>query len=267
MPKLSALIAGRDEDLLQRYAEALEAANKDPSLVSALDDFDPDMVDPCVYGVEVDTDDPNLPHGIKVIGLLARTEKGEFTDLVADQMINLRHAHHDVVMEFEDKVEVDDYVYLVASAAAVEVSLSFLPPEDPSDEAFEAYCQKMEKVTQAYLNQPNILYSVMPVTSYLEYMFLELIDAELASTFVPSDEYIIRRFHSKMTVERSDAMKARIRKVIHDHYGGEADFQDFAQQMFGGICAAVDKELAAAVAREAPVAPPVITTDETLAAE
>jgi hypothetical protein len=245
MPNLSALIAGRSEELSKEYFELAKASQTDDTLLAKLAEYDPDMVDQCVFGIVIDTDDLAVPFGLREAGLRAKTVDGELDFDTLDLAIEYRLRGLDVMLEIVDIEAIEDMSNLISVAASTKISLSFLPPEDKSDEAFERYCLRIEEATKAYLNQPNMLQFVLPVSSYLEYMFLEILNPDRAKTFTPNDEYVIRVYHSEMTVERSDAMKARIRVLIHEHFGDEDGFKEFALDLVGAICQTVDTSVAA----------------------
>jgi len=196
-----------------------------------------------VFGIEVDTDDVTPPRNVREIGLIAKTENGELTNEVLDVTISYILAGIDVLVEFPAEVEIGDPRHLMATAASVNASLSLLPPEELTDESFETYCQRLEAVTAAYLKQLTMTKFVMPVTNYLQYCYTEVLDAELARSFVPEDGYVLSRFHDSMTIEQSDKLKARVRKVIVDNFGGEEGFRKFALGMMGAVAGAVESSL------------------------
>ncbi len=239
MPNLSKLIAGRNEVLFKEFHELAVSSQANAG------EYDPDLVDPCVFGIVIDTDDLVVPYGLREAGIRAKIVDGEIDFDTLDLAIEYRLRGLDVMLEIADGDVIEDMGNLVSVAASTKISLSFLPPEDNSDEAFERYCLRVEDATRAYLNQPNMQQFVLPVTSYLEYMYLELLNPERAKTFQPDDEYMIRIFHQGMTVDRSDAMKARIRTIVHDHYDGEDGFREVALDLVGAICQTVDSSVAA----------------------
>lgn len=196
-----------------------------------------------VFDVEVDKEDFFPPAHVREIGILARTTRGIIDEVVMDLVIAYHLAGVDVILEFADGVEYRDARHLVSTAAQSNASLSFLPPEDLTDESFEAYCVKLEDVTRAYMGQQAMTRFVMPVTNYLQHMFLEVIDPEKAKSFVPEDVYVLTRFHNVMPVDRSDVLKARIRDVIYDVAGGEEGFREFALGIIGGIKESVETSL------------------------
>lgn len=209
-----------------------------------------------VFGVEVDADDVTPPRNVREIGLIAKTEDGELTNEVLDVTISYILAGIDVLVEFPAEVDIGDARHLMATAASVNASLSFLPPKELTEESFEAYCQRLEAITSAYLRQLTMTKFVMPITNYLQYCYIEVLDPDASKTFVPEDGYVLSRFHESMTVEQSDLLKERIRKVIVDHFGGEYEFRTFALGLMGAVSGAVESSLAEVVEERRRQTPP-----------
>lgn len=209
-----------------------------------------------VFGIEVDTDDVTPPRNVREIGLIAKTEDGELTNEVLDVTISYILAGIDVLVEFPADVDIGEARHLLATAASVNASLSFLPPKELTAESFEAYCQRLEAVTSAYLRQLTMTKFVMPVTNYLQYCYIEVLDPDASKTFVPEDGYVLSRFHESMTVDQSDLLKERIRKVIVDHFGGEYEFRTFALGLMGAVSGVVESSLAEVVEEQRTQIPP-----------
>lgn len=209
-----------------------------------------------VFGVEVDADDVTPPRNVREIGLIAKTEDGELTNEILDVTISYILAGIDVLVEFPAEVDIGDARHLMATAASVNASLSFLPPKELTEESFEAYCQRLEAITSAYLRQLTMTKFVMPITNYLQYCYIEVLDPDASKTFVPEDGYVLSRFHESMTVEQSDLLKERIRKVIVDHFGGEYEFRTFALGLMGAVSGAVESSLAEVVEERRRQTPP-----------
>jgi hypothetical protein len=207
-----------------------------------------------VFDVEVDEELFSPPAHVREIGVLATTTKGMVDDVVMDVLIAYHLAGLDTILEFRHEVDFFDARHLVQTAAQSNASLSFIPPVDLNDESFEAYCLKMEAIAKAYMAQQAMTRFVMPVTNYLQHMFLEVMDPEKAKSFVPEDSYVLARFHTVMPVERSDALKARIRAVIVETAGGEEGFREFALGVIAGIAASVETSLAETRERLRPAA-------------
>jgi len=226
-------------------------------LIKERETFEPSSEeDYFVFGIEVDTDDVTPPRNVREIGLIAQTEGGELTNEVLDVTISYILSGIDVLVEFPAEIEIGDPRHLMATAASVNASISLLPPKELTDESFEAYCQRLEAVTSAYLKQLTMTKFVMPVTNYLQYCYTEVLDLELARSFVPEDGYVLSRFHEAMTIEQSDTLKARVRQVIVDNFGGEEGFRTFALGLMGSVAGAVETSLSEIVEERRQKAPP-----------
>jgi len=194
-----------------------------------------DAVAPVIYGIVVDTDNVLPPTGLKEAGILTNLPNGEIEDNVLDLVISYTLAGVQVTLEIPASAPVSSATHLVSMAASISVSLSLLPPEDTSDEAFDAFVARVEDFARAYLGRAQFTKFIVPVTSYLEYLFIEVLNPEAAKSFAPSDPYILERFASVVTPERSDALKARLKAVFHETFGGEEGFQSFSKALFGAI--------------------------------
>ncbi len=240
MPKLSDLISKRNKELSDEFAAYLASCDPVAGPSDMPEKFDLVHVEPSVFGIEVDTDDIAIPYGLLEAGLLAKTVDGELTEDVLDVAINMVLSHVGVMIEFENHVAFNDPKHLISTAAAIKASLSFLPPQDGDDEVYEAYFSKIEVLARAYLEQPNMTQFVLPISNYMEYMHLEILASETAASYVPEDSYILTAYHDAMSVSRADEMKARIRRVVHEHFGGEEGFKEYALEMFSSILETVE---------------------------
>ena len=226
-------------------------------LIRSRETFEPQTEeDAFVFGVEVDVDDVTPPAHVREIGLVARTENGDLVNEVLDVSISYILAGMDVLLEFPADVDMGDARHLMATAASVNASLSFLPPPVIDEVSFEAYCQRLERVTEAYLRQQTMTKYVMPVTNYLQYLYAEVLDPEAARTFVPEDGYVLSRFHASMTVDQSDALKARVRDVVEAHFGGADAFREFTLGLMASVAREVEGNLSELAAEKAGEAPP-----------
>lgn len=226
-------------------------------LIKDRESFEPENEeDFFVFGIEVDIDDVTPPKHVREIGIIAKTEGGELTNEVLDVAISYVLAGIDVLIEFPAEVDCGDVRHLMATAASVNASLSFLPPKELTDESFEAYCQRLEAVAAAYLKQLTMTKFVMPVTNYLQYCYIEVLDPDASRNFVPEDGYVLSRFHASMTLEQSDSLKERVRKVIVDNFGSEYDFRVFALGMMNSLSGAVESSLSEIVAEVRERRPP-----------
>ncbi|MCV9965059.1 hypothetical protein OIU34_24485 [Pararhizobium sp. BT-229] len=222
--KLSELIAQREE-----------AVRKDAKAVL------PTMA----FGIEVDEGymefDP--PPGISEIGLIGRfKDDGDFADEILDLAISYQMSPVpvSVLIEIPAEAEFKDANHIVSTIEAVNAGVSFLPPEVLDDASFERYCQRIEAVTEAWCGKVNFSNVLLPVSSYFQHMVVELLNPGFAASFVPEDEYILERFHNPVPVERSDALKARIRAVVKNAFTDEDGVERFEEVMIALCAKAID---------------------------
>lgn len=188
-----------------------------------------------VFGLKVDVDDVTPPEGVREAGLVARFEGGDLDETVLDVAISYILAGVEVTIEVPADAECGSAKQLVSLAASVGASLSLLPPSDPSDEAFESWCTRVDDFALAYATQANMAKFVLPVTSYLEYLVIEALSPEVASRFAPSDPYVVGNYASSVSPERSDAMKARVRAVFEGVHGGPDGLKAFLLAIVSAI--------------------------------
>jgi hypothetical protein len=208
-----------------------------------------------VYGVTVDIDDVTPPEGVTEIGLISALPDGSLEETVLDVAISYILAGMSVTIELAAETEIADPKHLVSTAASIGASLSFLPPADGSDNvAASAYIDRVEIFARAYAKQANFAKLLIPVTSYLQYLFVEVLDPDLAAEFKPTDSYLTDRFVSAMSPARVDEMKERIKLVFHEAFGGPEGFKELGGTLFHAIFERVEegfKDQIKEVAREA----------------
>lgn len=205
-----------------------------------------DPVPERAFGVVVDTDVFDPPPGLREISFRAPLAgKGEIDNDVLDVLISYLISNVDVTVEIAAEDPIEEPPYLMSVAASIGFTLSFLPPLDGSDEAFERYVDRLVAFVPLYAAQPNFSKLIVPVTSYLEYLFVEAIDPAAAAVFAPTDPYVVDNFASVMPIERSDRLKARLRQAFVEFYGGEEAFLAFRLAIVGGICEDVEQKLGA----------------------
>lgn len=217
--------------LSELIAQRAEAVSKDAEAV----------LPTIAFGIEVDEGfmefDP--PPGLSEIGLVCRfKDDGDFADEVIDLAISYQMSPVplSVLLEIPAEEEFKDANHIVSTIEAVNAGASFLPPEVLDDASFERYCQRIEAVTEAWCGKINFSNVLLPVSSYFQHMVVELLDPDFAASFVPEDEYIVERFHARVPVERSDALKARIRAVIKNAFTDEDGIERFEEVMIA-LCA------------------------------
>jgi hypothetical protein len=177
------------------------------------------------YGVEVDEESLTPPPGLKRIGILYRSKDGEPDELVIDVAITYGLAGVPVMVEIPSTETADDPAYLLSVAANIGVSLSLLPPD--GEDGWEAYAERVGAFTAGYFRQQNFSHELHPVTSHVEYMIAaELVDM---TAYAPNDAYVRARFHDKVSAERANALKGRIRDSVHEVFGGAEGWRSFAK--------------------------------------
>jgi hypothetical protein len=222
--KLSELIADRAESISKDATAAL------PTIA---------------FGIEVDEGfmefDP--PPGLSEIGLVCRFKAdGDFSDEVIDLAISYQMSPVplSVLLEIPAEEEFKDANHIVSTIEAVNAGASFLPPEVIDDVSFELYCKRIEAVTEAWCSKVNFSNVLLPVSSYFQHMVVELLNPEFAASFVPEDEYILERFHNRVPIERSDALKARIRAVVKKAFTDDDGVERFEEVMIALCAKAID---------------------------
>jgi len=177
-----------------------------------------------LYGVVVQEGDLDLIEKFKdlqeVSVLFQSDEDGVILDDILDFLIVLKLKSVNTILEIDlnnAEHKTIDTAYIYQLSTNVGFGVSILP--DTND--IVGYRETIKKFTKDFLNRPNFEQKIYPISSYMECMVLDEILGEKALSFVPSDEYIIEKFASKMIKSDVDDYKADIRKIFVDHYGSE----------------------------------------------
>lgn len=212
------------------------------------------------HGVVIDVDDVTPPEGLHEIGFVGVIEDGEFSETTLDVVISAIMAEIDVTVEIPGSAEISDPRHMLATASSMGCSLALLPPDTSDEASFDAFVERVLEFAQAYVRQANMSQRLLPVSSYLEYLFIEVLNPEMAKTFAPVDPQVVSQFHEVVTVERADALKAKLRAVFHEAYGGEEEFRKFALSLMSAVynrveenCADEAKRMSEASAEDASV--------------
>ena len=186
------------------------------------------------FGVSVDEESFTPPEGIKEIGFIYKVdEDGDLDEDLLDVIISYGLSSVRVMLEIPYEEVVEDASYIMSVASNAGFSISVLPPVEVTEESAAGYTERLVNFTKAFLNQKNFAKEIFPITSYLEYMYLEqLIDV---SGYEAKDPYMITKFVEKTTVEFSDSFKATMRVIVFDHFGGEDGFKEFSKAVFHKI--------------------------------
>lgn len=202
--------------------------------------------DPCAalastaFGIEVDEGfmDFDPPPGLSEIGIVARfLTDGDLSEEVLDLVIayGMHTSNISVMLEIPADAVIGDMRHTISTIEAINAGASFLPPDDLDEASFEAYCQRIETATEVWCSKVNFSNVLLPISSYFQHMVVELIDPNYAASFVPDDDYVVSRFHDRVPVEKSDILKARIRKVVKNAFTDDDGVDRFAEVMIG-IC-------------------------------
>lgn len=208
-----------------------------------------------VFGVVVDTTDVfDPPQGLKEISFVAPSTTDAIDPDLLDVAIAFQLSQVEVVIEVPAENEIANPSHFLDVLASVGISATFLPPAADHDVAFEAYVQRLETFVPLYASKAIFAKLLMPVTNYLEYLMIEIINPVMASSFVPTDPYVIERFASAMTGTRADQMKDRLRAAFAAYYGGADEFRAHCQAQFQGILQLTETSVADSFRRQAEAA-------------
>jgi len=187
-----------------------------------------------VYGVNVDEESFTPPDGLNEIGFIYKVDdSGDIDEILLDVIISYGLSDVKVILEIPFETSVKDIPYLMSVASNAGFSLSILPPCEITEDSRVAYILRLSEFVDAFLNQKNFTKFIYPVSSYLEYMYIEVFSD--VSDFKPTDDYILNRYVENTTEEFSDAFKAVIREKIFTHFGGEVEFRNFTKAVFSKI--------------------------------
>jgi hypothetical protein len=184
---------------------------------------------PFYYGVDVDEESFTPPNGVRGMAFLLKQDNGDIDEILMDVIISYALSGLEVLLEIPADADNVDAKYYLSLAANAGFSLSLLTPESESDEQKSAYVTRIQDFTTAYFGQPNMSTFVYPVTSFVEYLFVETLKD--ASTYKPTDPYIIERFVETTSEELVDTFKEAIRAQTYALFEGEEGFRNFAKAL------------------------------------
>lgn len=185
------------------------------------------------FGVIADVVSFDPPPGLVEISLVAPESDEGIDYKVLDIAISyLLTKKVDVTVEFAAETAIKDPAYIMQVSSAIGLGVSLLPPTSDGEGEFEAYVSRLEQFVAVYCAQTTLAKPLLPVTSYLEYLMVEMLAPETAASFSPTDPYVIDRFASVMSSDRADAMKARMRAAFENFYGGKEAFEQHFHAQF-----------------------------------
>ena len=197
------------------------------------------------YGVRCDegfsTQVLSLPNGIEEISFLAELDEDpqvglsmDFIDTVLAYVPIAKHVIIEVPFDMEFPAET-----AVAMANNFGTNLSVLPPIMSDDGAvpdalWDQYSARLEEYAKAWLSKPNCSIEVLPVVGYFQYLVQQAV-----SNFEPkemsSNPYMQGVYVKRIPPAQSDQLKARLKDVIYEAFGGEKAFRQFAHTVCAGV--------------------------------
>lgn len=193
-----------------------------------------DTVPAACFGVVVDVPDFTVPKGLDSVGFTYLVKDGEIDEVLLDIAISYKLAGIEVLFEVPAEVAIADMDHLLALASNIGVSLALLPPSAGTDEDHDLYRARVLAAADAYLSSANYAGCLLPVTSYLEYLFREA--AEPGLVFEVTHPYMRDQFVSRVPEAVADQFKAALRARFEQHFapaGGTAAFFRVVQRQIG----------------------------------
>lgn len=215
--------------------------------LSELQAIDKDKIEPHYTGIELDIQSLAPIPGIKSIGFIYGPDsdiEGDFIDTVVQYS---RQA--EVMLEIPADVDIAPPAhslpssgqlsqvarYLLSVSRNTRFAISLLPPkETDSAEVFDKYKQRLADFTAAYLASPNHNQLVYPISSFLEYLFVEHWGVT-PDKMGGLDDYMADAFATKVGKAYEDEIKALMRECVYSHFGGKEGFNCVAKAMLRGL--------------------------------
>jgi hypothetical protein len=204
------------------------------------------------YDIDCDIELELAPQGnYSVYVNLALEEDGVIHDFVLDAILEFVSANIPVVLcvPFGSKIETLPLLSIVKNAG---IACALLPPpKSGSDDDFNVYEQTLCEAFHFMLDNPSFSNEVIPLNGYMEYLFKEALSPSEVEGFIPSDDFILTRFHQGMDTVRSDKFKSSLKKIVLEHsetyfkgdVSSEEAFSMLAQAIFSKIVEATETEL------------------------
>jgi hypothetical protein len=91
----------------------------------------------------------------------------------------------------------------------------------------------MKRVTKSFLKRQNIDQMIMPLTNYLEYLFVNILAPN--KEFVVKDPYVLGAYATILGQEKTDRLKEAIKSEAYDFFGGQSGFESMAKSLMSGV--------------------------------
>lgn len=179
-----------------------------------------------IYGIEVDEFVTEVAWKLKEIGFLIQfNEDGTYlSDDLIDVMLDYKHSDVNVVLEVKFRPDLDIKI-LNYCANTIQVDISLLPPESDNSEDFLIYSDQLVELTSEWLKNVSSGFMLMPSSGYFNYMVREYFKG--IPDYISNDEYFIKNYVDKISLDRMDAIKLRLREVFINHFGGQDELEKF----------------------------------------
>lgn len=203
-----------------------------------------------MYGLEIDEESTQTqysrpPEHFETLGFKLVLDHDNLIDeKLLDLIISYSLTNMNIVVEVPTQLLVQGVLTpkdLILLSMNVDFSLSLLPPNHPfvnNSITDEQYIQAIKAFYEEMQKKQNYEKFVAPISNFLEYLMLEKLlgkEHRAIQTFSPDNLYVQDTFTSYMTLEQSNAFKDVLRQSLYDFYGGEAEFDIVAQEIFKGI--------------------------------
>jgi len=177
---------------------------------------------PHVFGVDVDVFDPLPLKGVKSIGFLAKMDSGQLDFDLIDTMLQYHLIHCPIFLEvpFDFEMKAKD-ILIVAHSVEAHVVVS--PPVSGNAEDWATWARYVDEFVTALLDLPQFAQEVLPVTSYIQYMSMNVMGYQPAT--LTDNPMMYEYFEKNMDAPTMDALKERMHQTVLGYYGGQAEFE------------------------------------------
>ena len=176
-------------------------------------------------------------------------DNSDIAERLLDVLIMYENFETKVLLEidFEDIEKVSPKNIIATLMNTSFLSLSILPPKEETKENKEKYIKYLKKYLEEYLSQANIETEILPISSYLQYLYVELLNGKPPENYEVSDTYLKQKFADVSSLEFSNEFKDELRKCIYDFYGDRETFEIISKGLLGAIIDQTVNELKVSV--------------------
>lgn len=180
-----------------------------------------------VHGVEVDRLGAFPPRGLMEVSFRASSEAdGGLASDVLDTLILYRQCGVRVLLELPFGVTLP-VLSTVRTCANIGVDLALLPPTTAVLVEWDQYRREVVDYARAWLGLTSTQNSLLPVSSYLQYVFGEIVGNRVSSGPLTTDPYLHRQFVDGLPPEQIAATKTALDAVFLEHFGSREEMRRF----------------------------------------